>query len=151
MPVEPSSELLNRWIKKPVKRPSNGQVTQPTPLDPSWLRSGFEGVVDTILGMGGVGPDSKMNRMGQVLSAAAPIMNPKRLLSTKIPKAIKGTPIYDDAGRFLSFENPPDEAYAAHIGSSVGKHDLPKPERTGVSPSDAAYEIAMKGRWRNQR
>lgn len=147
MPVEPSSELLNRWIKKPVKR--DGPKREPTPLDPSWLRTGFEGVVDTILGMGGVGPDSKMNRIGQMVSAAGPMMNPKKLLSTKIPKAIKGTPIYDDAGRFLAFENPPDEAYAAHVGSSVGKHELPK--KVGVSPSDAAYEIAMKGRWRQQR
>lgn len=72
MPTEPSSKLLNKWLKRPEK--ITGPMRKPKPLDPSWLRTGFEGAVDTVLGALGVGPDTRMNRAGAMLGAMGPSM-----------------------------------------------------------------------------
>jgi hypothetical protein len=115
-----------------------------TAIDPTWASRGFEGGIDTILGALGIGPDTKMNQIGQLLMAALPIKDPRRLLGTSIPN--KGKPILDEAGRFLGMESTPDTVYSAHVGSSRGKFELPKKDAgrySNLSPSEATLERMM--------
>lgn len=120
MPAEPSSASLNKFLKRPISTKGGKKIT-PRPLDPSWLRSGFEGAVDTVLGALGVGPDTTMNRAGGLMGAAVPFANVGKinmgikpsmqevdeLIGTmrgnlsKIPQS-KKLGVLDESGRYLA-------------------------------------------------
>lgn len=203
MPPEYSLLKPNPKVKKGVA------TRQPTPLDPSWIRTLFEGGVDTALGAIGVGPDSQMNRVGALAGAALPFakldklrlgilggkakqmkLNPTeamdlerleaglpfdRSLSVPTSKlsayveptggrydkfnlraddfprqnklAMGGSPstgVYDESGRYIGPSNKVDEAYDAHVASSVGKFTNKKPGHNNLAPDASTVERMMK-------
>jgi hypothetical protein len=162
MPAEPSSALLSKMLKRPIK--SNGPTQKPRPLDPSWLRSGFEGAVDTLLGALGIGPDTTMNRAGALISAAIPMMGAKRLkglgrypefdlanspsevfpVQNRLAMGMNPSEgIYDEAGRYLAPKPKIDPAYEAHVASSRNKFPI---ERKGIEPSEDLMNRMMEKR-----
>lgn len=154
MPANPSDQLLQKMFKAPPVVKKTGREKQPTTLDPSWLRSGFEGGLDTILGALGVGPDTQMNKVGSMLGMALPLGNKigrypelnitPEMIPVQNRLAMGMSPnknaIYDEAGRFLAHENPIDSVYAAHVASSRNKNIIKK----GITPSQQVYERIMQ-------
>lgn len=153
MPAEPSSQLLSRMLKKPT--PTKGPMRQPKPLDPSWLRSGFEGGMDLMLGALGIGPDTQMNRVGGLVGMALPLGKklgryPEVDIRGQIPSQNKlamgvnpSSGIYDDVGRYLGPGQKIDPAYEAHVASSRNK--FPPAKQVGPS-EDAIDRILQKKR-----
>ncbi len=153
MPVNPSPNFMQQFgmqqPQAPVGPPAQQQLPMAQPLLPSWMRTGAEGGIDALLGLLGVGPESKMNQVGQMAGAAIPMMGGIGLasrikpamqaapeageigsliseMSNNLRKVPGGqNPIYDEAGRFLAMERPDDPAYLAHVASSRNKNVLP--------------------------
>ncbi len=137
MPVSPSPNFLQQFGMQAPQAPTGPiaqqQLPMAQPLMPSWMRTGFEGGTDALLGMVGIGggPNaSKMNQVGQLGAAAIPMMGGIGLASRIKPamqaapeageignlisemsnnlRKIPGgqNPIYDEAGRYLGLESP---------------------------------------------
>lgn len=127
MPLDPSPQLLKKM------KVGKGPTSDNSPQAPSLLRDIFEGLVDTGLGAVGIGPDSKMNRVGAMLGMALPMSKklgryPEIDVTSQIPTqnrlAMGVSPsngVYDEAGRYLGAAPKVDEAYKAHVASSRGK------------------------------
>lgn len=159
MPPDPTNLFLQRFLKQPQvpNRPINpNQLPPAQPMLPDWMRRGFEGGTDMILGALGVGPESQMNNVGQFLGMALPMARGRMLTPpirqvqpsmdevnmlvrqlegnlANIPKSGSySKPIYDEAGRLLAFEKQADKAYQAHVASSRNKNVMsrPKPEES---------------------
>lgn len=146
--------MPNEFLKKPPKL-GNGPKMAPSILEPSRLRELLEGIVDVPMGALGIGPDSKMNRVGAMLGSAFPM---GRFSGMKLGKAnfphqaqmgmgmSPSNGIYDDAGRFLGAGNKVDNVYNAHVRSSVGKGDprmvtkIESPETSFVNRGKAGIE-----------
>lgn len=138
MPVNPSPNFMQQFgmqqPQAPVGPPAQQQLPMAQPLLPSWMRTGAEGGIDALLGLLGVGPESKMNQVGQLAGAAIPMMGGIGLASRIKPamqaapeagevgnlisemsnnlRKIPGgqNPIYDEAGRYLGLESPMQSA-----------------------------------------
>ena len=169
-------ELSNQFLKAPPRIDKSKSQAKSKPLDPSFLRDLFEGIVDIPMGALGVGPDSKANRVGAMLGMALPTasklggLNKTKLgrypevdISSQIPTQNKlamgvspSSGIYDDVGRYLGPSAKVDEAYQAHVGSSVGKFKpgmkiqsmedsfVNKGDTSGISPTREMINELMK-------
>lgn len=153
-------------ILKKSPKLGSGPRMAPSVLEPSRLRELLEGIIDVPMGALGIGPDTKANRIGALAGAAFPM---GRFSGMKLGKAdfpqqnsiamgmSPSSGIYDDAGRFLGQGNKIDDAYNAHVRSSVGKGDprmVTKIEsvedsfvnrgKPGIGPSQDQYEKLIK-------
>lgn len=64
---------LEELLLKRQTAPEGPQLPQAPPNLPSLGQKVFEGGIDTILGLLGVGPDTQPNQIGQMMGAAAPM------------------------------------------------------------------------------
>lgn len=165
------AKLLGLQAPPPVNGPINPNPMPPAQsLMPSWMRTGLEGAADFGMGAIGVGPENKANLLGQLAMAGFPLF-PKLGGLAKLGAAAKpisaedevstlikgmedslkmipsaGQPkkkmLYDEAGRIIGVEPPPNTAYEAHVKSSVGKFDA-KTGKRAVEPSESTVERMM--------
>lgn len=115
MPVD--QELARQLLlRQPRRIGSDAQpLPQTDPTSPSSAKSAFEGGVDTLLGILGVGPETKSNLTGQLLMAGLPLKG-----------AIKGIPgMYSKLTR--AAEEMPD-AMTAAAAKSYLMNRAPKEE-----------------------
>lgn len=179
MPTNPSNQMLSRIFgnPQPIKKGKIQEGPQENyalkSIMPSWMRdtlgTGLEGAANMTQGILGMGDDSsKMNLIGQMIPTALGALgmagktgifgktisnNPNTYSGTVKDTANKlsssGSPIYDEAGRFLGMGSKPDPAYLAHVASSRNKNIVSS--KKALSPSDAKYEMMMQGNWRNKK
>lgn len=145
MPAQPSNSMLQKMGLAQPPKVKGAKLAKPN------FMSGSQTIDDILMGLVGQDTGSNTNKFTQLLSAGLPVASGlgklsqgRKLLPTKIPST-KGTPIFDDAGRYLAMNNPADEVYSAHIGSSKGKFDIKKQPMMG-SPSEQALDRMMARR-----
>ena len=64
-------------------------LADPPSQPPTRVQQGFEGGLDALLGLLGVGPETKANQIGQLISAALPIYMGMRAPTSGLPSAPK--------------------------------------------------------------
>lgn len=82
------SAIKPRQLTPEEQALQDAQAQQVQAADPAWkrmARSVFEGGSDALMGLVGVGPDTTMNRVGELAGAAAPFAGMKRHMGN-IPK-----------------------------------------------------------------
>ena len=71
--------MADELTEQLVQRAQDEQAEQTQEKDPTWkklLRKGLEGGTDLLLGSVGVGPDTKANKLGELLTAGIPFSAP---------------------------------------------------------------------------
>lgn len=173
MPVSPSPNFLQQFgMQQPQVGPSSGmQGPMPVaqPLLPSWMKTGFEGGMDGIMGLLGLGDgNSKMNQVGQLGAAAIPMFGSGIGLASRIKPVMQAAPeagevgnlisqmsnnlrkipggqnpLYDDAGRFLAMESPMQET---RPGFTLPPQmmDVSGPRHIPSVPNDTAFNAHVE-------